>query len=56
MPDTIRSAFNDDRQSRGFVDFDHLPREAGAQIALRAIHHAEQRRDVVWQFGAAAIS
>ena len=49
------SAFHDDRQSRGLVDLDHLPRKAGAQIALRAIHHAEQRRDVVRQLGAAAI-
>ena len=54
-PDAIRSAFHDDRQSRGLVDLDHLPRKAGAQIALRAIHHAEQRGDVVRQFGAAAI-
>ena len=49
-------AFHDDRQSRGLVDLDHLPGKAGAQIALRAVHHAQQRGDVVRQLGAAAVS
>ncbi len=38
------------------MDLDHLPRQAGAEIALRAVHHAEQGGDVVGQLGAAAVS
>ncbi len=55
-PHALRRAFDNDREPRGLVDLDHLPRKAGAQIALRAVHHAEQRRHVVRQFGAAAIA
>src|SRR5205823_13851947 len=43
-------------QSRGLVNLDHLPRQAGAQIALGAIHHAEQRRYVMWKLGPAAVA
>ena len=41
-PDAIWRALHDDRQPRGLVDLDHLPWKASAQIALRAIHHAEE--------------
>ena len=33
----------------GLVDFHHLPGEAGAEIARRAVHDAEQRGKVVGQ-------
>jgi len=38
----IARRLDDDRESRRFVDFHHLPRQPGSQIALRAVHHAEQ--------------
>src|SRR5262245_29338886 len=53
---TIPSALDDNRQSRGLVDLHHLPRKPGAQIALRSIHDAEERRDVVRQLGATAVA
>ena len=57
--DDTRQAFtralDHNRQARGLVDFHHLPGKAGAQIALRTVHDAEQRRHVVRQLGAAAV-
>ena len=54
-PEAIARALHDDRQPRRLVDLDHLPRKTGPQIALRAVHDAEERRDVVRQLGAAAV-
>src|SRR5262245_28007666 len=53
---TIPGALHDDRETRGLVDLDHLPRKPGAQVALRTIHNAEERRDVVRQLRATAVS
>src|SRR5437764_513055 len=45
-----------DRQPAWFVDLDHLPGQAVPQIALRTIHDAKERRDVVRKLRAAAVS
>ena len=45
---------DDEQQPHRLVNLDHLPRQAGAQVAGGAVHHAQQRRDVVRQLRAAA--
>ncbi len=47
---------DDEEQPDRLVDLDHLPGQARPQVARRAVHHAQQRRDVVRQFRAAAPS
>ena len=45
---------DDDQQPHRLVDLHHLQRQAGAQVALVAVHHADEAGDVVRQLGAAA--
>ena len=39
--------FDHEQQADWLVDFDHLPGEAGTQVAGGAVHDAQQTRDVV---------
>jgi hypothetical protein len=43
-----------DQQAHRLVDFDHLQRQAGAQVGTGALHHAEQAGQVVHDLGTAA--
>ncbi len=45
----------DQLQAHGFVDLGHLPGQAGAQVAGRPFHHAEQAGDIVRNLGTAAV-
>ena len=38
------------------MDLDHLPGEAGAQVARGAVHDSQERRQVVRQLGAGAVA
>ena len=40
----LRRRLDDEQQPHRLVDLDHLPRQAGPQVAGRAVHHAQQRR------------
>jgi hypothetical protein len=37
-----------EQQAHRLVDLDHLPGQAGAQVAARAVHHAEEAGDGLW--------
>src|SRR5262245_4419091 len=50
----LRPGLDDEQDADRFVNFDHLPRQPGAQVARRPVHHAQKRGDVVGQLGAAA--
>ena len=45
---------DDEQQPHRLVDLHHLPGQPGPQVAGRAVHHADERGDVVRQLGAAA--
>ena len=48
-------AANEQNQSGGLVNLDHLPWQSQLQVAEMAVHYPHQGGDVVGQFGAAAV-
>ncbi len=56
LAQAVRRRLDHEENADGLVDFNHLPGQSGAKIAGVAIHHTQQRGDVVREFGAAAVA
>src|SRR5579883_185576 len=54
--EAFRSRLDDEENAHGLVNLDHLPGQAGAQVAGMAVHHTDEARHVVRQFRAAAVA
>lgn len=54
--ESFGGGFDNKEDADGLMEFHHLQREAGAEIAGLAVHDTDEAGDVMREFGAAAVA